>query len=560
MRTEPSATTAAAQVAASAPAAPAALTADMMFELLSADMAMQNGEWREAYAKLMTVAQQARDPRLARRAMEAAVAGRDENLALLAIRLWREYEPASDEALQYYVGFAVLNGKLDELRPVLALRLQQADPAVRGLAMLQVQRFLTRAEDKKAAFSLLDDLMAPYRNTLEARLVLAQGAHAAGDSARAMREASSAREIAPLSELALLTLAQVTPEPARAQQLLADFLDTHPDAREVRTAYARMLLEQKQYGQARRQLETILAAQPGNVVALHTLGVLCLEAGDLEAAERYLKSYMALLDAHPDSERDPSQVLGLLAQIAQERGDSKAAEAWMARIEQAGGRGAQYFAAHVKRAAILAKRDLAAARKLLASYNPDDSAQQARLLLTDAQLLRNAQQSAQAYAVLDSARKRFPDDADVLYDYAIAAEGLNKLDAMEAALRRVMELTPENHHAYNALGYAFAEHNVRLPEALQLITTALEMAPADPFIMDSMGWVQFRMGRLQDAEQTLRRAYGLQPDAEIAVHLGEVLWQRGQAAEAQELWRKAQAKDPNNPALRSTLVRLQVKL
>jgi tetratricopeptide (TPR) repeat protein len=131
---------------------------------------------------------------------------------------------------------------------------------------------------------------------------------------------------------------------------------------------------------------------------------------------------------------------------------------------------------------------------------------------------------------------------------------------MEKALRDVIAQAPDNHHAYNALGYSLAERNVRLPEAYALIDKALKMAPDDPFIMDSMGWVQYRMGKLDEAEAFLRRAYALRSDPEIAVHLGEVLWQKGMKADAQQLWRAARAKDPGNDTLRSTLARLRLSL
>ena len=165
-----------------------------------------------------------------------------------------------------------------------------------------------------------------------------------------------------------------------------------------------------------------------------------------------------------------------------------------------------------------------------------------------------------AYTVLENALVRFPDNPELLYDYALLAERLDKLDQMEASLRRVMQIAPDNQHAYNALGYSLAERNIRLPEALSLIERALQMAPGDPFIMDSMGWVQFRMGNLPAAEDALRRAYAVRPDPEIAVHLGEVLWQKGDKDAAQALWREAQAKDPKNDALKSTLARLNVSL
>jgi Flp pilus assembly protein TadD len=140
------------------------------------------------------------------------------------------------------------------------------------------------------------------------------------------------------------------------------------------------------------------------------------------------------------------------------------------------------------------------------------------------------------------------------------AEKSNQLDVMETALRKIMQLAPDNQHSYNALGYSLAERNIRLDEAFTLIEKALKLAPDDPFIMDSMAWVQFRMGKLKEAEALLRRAYELRPDAEIAVHLGEVLWVKGQKEDAQKLWRDAQTKDPQNDTLKSTLARFKLSL
>jgi Flp pilus assembly protein TadD len=155
---------------------------------------------------------------------------------------------------------------------------------------------------------------------------------------------------------------------------------------------------------------------------------------------------------------------------------------------------------------------------------------------------------------------KFPTNPDLLYDFALLAEKTGRLDVMEKSLREVMVQAPDNHHAYNALGYSLAERNVRLPEALELIGKALKIAPDDPFIMDSMGWVQYRLGNLDEAEKQLRAAHALRSDPEIAVHLGEVLWHKGKKADALKLWREARAKDPKNDTLKNTLARLHQRL
>ena len=191
---------------------------------------------------------------------------------------------------------------------------------------------------------------------------------------------------------------------------------------------------------------------------------------------------------------------------------------------------------------------------------PSGQEEELQLVAAEALLLREADRGAEGLAVLDEALQRFPDNTDLLYDYAMMAEKLDRLDVMETSLRKIMAIAPNNQNAYNALGYSLAERNMRLEEALHADRKALELAPEDPFIMDSMGWVQYRLGKLKEAEELLRRAYALRPDAEIAVHLGEVLWAMGQRDDARKLWRDARSKDPKNDTLKNTLGRLQVQL
>lgn len=534
-----------------------ALTEELMFKFLSAEIAAQRGEWQAAYVTMLTAAQQTRDPRLARRAAEIALNAKQAGETLSAIRLWRELAPHSEEAAQYYLGFLMLSDNLAEAQGIFEQRLKDVRPPARGLLMFQIQRLLARAKDKNAAFSMLEELLAPYHAVSEAHLALAQGALAKGDFVRARTEARAALEVKPDSELAALTLAQVTQDKGDATKFLASFLHAYPKARDVRIAYARILVEQKQYDKARHEFEILLKAQPQDLTTLYALGMLGTQTNDTKAAERYLVTYLKELAEHPDAERDPTQALLILAQIAEDRKDIEAALKWLAQVES----GDAYLGAQIKRVQLIAKRDgVAAARAQLMELNPEGEREQAQVIVAEAQMLRDANQSLEALAVLSAGVKRFPDNTDLLYDYAMAAEKIDKLEIMEASLRKIMELAPDNQNAYNALGYSLAERNIRLQEAFVLIEKALKLAPEDPFIMDSMGWVQFRLGRSKEAEEMLRRAYALRPDPEIAVHLGEVLWVKGQKEDAQKLWRDANTKDPQNDTLKSTLARLQVRL
>jgi Flp pilus assembly protein TadD len=301
----------------------------------------------------------------------------------------------------------------------------------------------------------------------------------------------------------------------------------------------------------------LLKEQPQDLTALFALGILSTQINDTKAAEKYLTTYLQVLSTQPDEERDPNQALLILAQIAEERKDTEAALKWLSQVEP----GEAYLGAQIKRAQINARRgDVPYARKMLHEIDAPGEREQVQLIVAEGQILRDANQMAEAMNVLKAGIKRYPANTDLLYDYAMLAEKSKQLDVMETTLRKIIELAPNNQHAYNALGYSLAERNMRLQEAFALIEKALNLAPEDPFIMDSMGWVQFRLGRIKEAEALLRRAYELRPDAEIAVHLGEVLWVKGQKDDAQKLWRDAQTKDPQNDTLKSTLARLNVSL
>ncbi|MGZ3254319.1 MAG: tetratricopeptide repeat protein [Burkholderiaceae bacterium] len=533
------------------------LTDDLLFKILKSEIAYQRGEWQDAYITLLAVAQQTRDPRIARRAVEVALSAKQTDKTLTAIRLWHELAPTSEEATQYYLGLIMMGDDLAEAQPIFEQRLKQMRPQARPLMMFQIQRLLARAKDKTAAFDLLERVLAPYQSTPETHLVLAEGALAKGDQPRAQAEARIALAAKPDSELAALTMAQVASDNAQSAKELDNFLQTHPKSHDIRIAYARLLVDQKQYDKAQTQFELALKEQPEDLTSMYALGILANQNKDWKASEKYLTSYLDALAKHPNEKRDPSQALLLLAQMAEERNDTDAALKWLAQIDS----GEAYLGAQIKQAQLIAKRgDMAAARQLLHSASVDNEREQILLITAEGQILRDANQMQDAFALYDSALKRFPDSTDLLYDYAMLAEKNEKLDIMETMLRKVIKLAPESQHAYNALGYSFAERNMRLPEAYALVEKAMQLAPEDPFIMDSMGWVQFRLGKLQEAENLLRRAYALRPDPEIAVHLGEVLWVKGSKDDAEKLWRDVKAKDPKNDTLKNTLARFKVLL
>lgn len=536
-----------------------ALSEEVLFKFLSAELSAQRGEHFAAYATMLTLARGTNDSRLARRALEFALAGQLPGEALKAARVWRDLAPRSDEAAQALLGLQLANGRYDEAKQVLAQQLAAASPSNLGAVIGNVQKQAGRSADRAQGIALLRELLQPYRDAIEARLTLVQLAMLSGDRPGALREAREATTRHPKSELAALTLAQILENKQEAEKSLAEFLQKNPKAREVRQARARMLFEQGSFPEAKKEFQTLLQQTPDDPTSLYAVGLLSVQMNDLKDAELYLSSYIKTLGGKPDRERDSTQALMVLAQISEDRGDIPAALKWLELAVDAGPRA--NLAATVKSAQLQARSgQLDLARALLSQTDVESDDERVKLLVAEAQLLRDADRLGEALKLIADALENNKDNVDLLYEHGMLAEKAKQFDSMEISLRKIIKLTPENQHAYNALGYSLADRNVRLPEAYDLLTRANQLAPNDPYIMDSLGWVEFRLGRFEKAEEILRRAFDLKPDPEIAAHLGEVLWARGREEDAKKLWRNANARDPKNETLKGTLQRLQVKL
>jgi Flp pilus assembly protein TadD len=222
------------------------------------------------------------------------------------------------------------------------------------------------------------------------------------------------------------------------------------------------------------------------------------------------------------------------------------------------GEGEHQLAARMRTASAIAKQGrLDDARAYLKRVADEHPGEQFQLIVAEAQLLREANRNQEAFQVLSDALQKEPEQPELLYDYALTAEKLERFDVLESNLRKLIEVRPDHAHAYNALGYSFADRNTRLGEARKLIEKALELAPDDFFIMDSMGWVLYREGDLNGAAEQLRRAYSGRPDAEIGAHLGEVLWVMGEREEANRVWQESLKASPDNETLHKTIKRLK---
>jgi tetratricopeptide (TPR) repeat protein len=561
----PAAEGAAAKPDAARPLPDVELTGPLLFEIVAAEVALQRGEPNAAYSTLIKAARDTRDPRLARRATEIAVGSRALDQALASAQLWRELDGGSAEADQAYTSLLVANGRYDDAKPLLQKQIRSEEEPVAGLA--RAQRLLARAPDQARALELLDSLAAPYRKdskrAFEVHLILAHGAHAAGQSARATEEARAALALRPDSEQAAIAAAQFmldTKEKTEAVgrtdaiSLLAGFLQRNPSAAEARLAYARLLIGDGRNEAARAQFEELLRREPHSPDPLFALGVLSLQADLRPEAREYFLRYLKAIEDGAEREPDPAYLN--LARIAEDEQKYDEALDWLHRVHSP----EQLLTARIREAFLLAKTNhVDDALKMLREAPVESADDRSQVVLSEGQILRDAHRYQESFDLLTAALKASPDDPNLLYETAMSAERLDRLDVMETELRHLVKLRPDYAHAYNALGYTFADRNIRLKEAYELIDKALQLAPDDGFILDSMGWVQFRLGNLSAARDFLGRAYRLKPEADVAAHLGEVMWQQGDRDAARNVWREAGRRESDNETLKETLQRLDVQ-
>jgi len=540
-------------VGAAAPPAPPAnlprqdLTTPMLYDFLLGEIAAQRGSAAFAAQTYLDLARRTRDPRVARRAVEIAGQARMQDTALEAARLWHETDPSSPQALQTIALLLVNARRTDDAEPYLA-KLIDLDPKAAPGVFMQLGRLLGASGDPAASLRVMRKLVDRHASMPQAHFALAQAAAGAKDEALALAEVRRAAALRPDWELAALFEAQLLQRtaPGEAAKRLAAFLDKNPDARDVRLNYLRLLLMDKRADEARAQFEGITKRYANDADVLYSVGVLALQAKEYAIAEQSLTRVLEL------KFRDPNAVRYALGQIGEERKDWARAAEWYGAVQ----RGEFALPARLREANAIAKQGrLEEARAMLRATTAQGEPQRVQLLIAESQLLRDANRSREAFDLLGAALAKTPDQPELLYDYALTAEKVDRFDVLEASLTRLIQLRPDHAHAYNALGYSYADRNVRLPEAKKLIERALELSPQDFYIIDSMGWVLYRMGDLKGAAGLLRRAWEGRPDAEIGAHLGEVLWMQGDKDEARRIWDEALKASPDNEALQKTVKR-----
>ena len=515
-----------------------------LFKLLLAEIALQRGQVNVAVQSYLELTRETKDPRIAQRATEVAWNSRFIGVALETAGIWLAADPESLQARQVLAALLVNQARLADAQPHLEKSLA-ADKDNVGHNFLQLNTLLARHPDKAAVLQLTQNLAQPYPAVPEAHYSIAQAAWGAGQSQLALAEIRAALKLRPDWEQAALFQGQLLQRTSNADALayFQGYLKSYPRAMDLRLNYARLLVTDKKYPEARTEFQALLQEFPNNPDVTMAVGLLSLQLNDYDAAEAQL------LRALESNYKDPDAVRFYLGQTNEERKRFDEALRWYSSIND----GEQYVPARARYAGILAKQGkLIEARKYLQDAGRN-AQQRMQFTQAEAQLLRDANDFRAAFDVLGQALEKNPNSPELLYDHAMAAEKVDRIDVLEANLRKVIQIKPDHAHAYNALGYTLADRNTRLQEAYTLIEQALKLAPEDPFIMDSMGWVLYRMGQNDASVTFLKRAFELRPDAEIAAHLGEVLWAAGQREEARKIWNSALKDNPANEVLLATV-------
>lgn len=523
------------------------LTEPVLLGLLVAEIAAQRDSSGYAAQTYVDLAKRTRDPRIARRSAEIANYARLPNLALESAKIWYDAEPGSILALQTVSGLLIGARRVEEAEPYLVKLFASTDVAATN-GFMQINRFLASNPDKPGNLAIVRKLATGYPSLPQAHFAVAQAAAATDNDALALEEVRRASQLKPDWDLPAIFEAQLlqAKAPAEAQSRLGTYLEKYPGSREAGLNYARLLVLDKKIPEARTQFQSLLKAFPDSPEVLYSVGLLSVQMKDYDAGETYLSRLLQTRF------RDKDGVRFTLGQLAEEKKDFPGALKWYSQIES----GQQFIPSRLRYAQILSKQGkLDEAREYLRKV--DAGEQQTQMLIAEAQLLREANQNGEAFKILNQALEAQPDQPDLLYDHALTAEKLERFDVLEADLTRLIKIRPDNAHAYNALGYSFADRNIRLEEARKLIEKAIILAPEDLFIVDSLGWTFYRMGDYPKAIETLRRAWNGRPDGEIGAHLGEVLWVSGDRAGAENIWQEAIKNAPDNEALQKTIKRFK---
>lgn len=542
------------------------LTADILYRILASEIAAQRGYYDLASGTLLDLARDTLDARLARRAFQFSMADRNSQRSQEAARQWSLLAPDDPEAEAAVMALAASHGQTAGLASALRKRVLQSEN--REQAIAQAAAVVDRMSDKRLALQVLEQALLPHlREEMAAHLALADAAWAARDAARALESAMQAQKIDPSSEAAAQRALEygMAVDSQAALARAAAFADAHPRSRKLQLMLVSRLAADNRLDEALARIDAMQAQAPEDFDLLYVEAEVNIRGERYDRAKELLNEYINVQtqrrrsianDSVSNALADASDARLLLVRIAEQEGNLDDAISQLGQIDDP----ALQFQARIHQAVLMARQGrINQARDTLGRLSPQDDRERTVVALTLASIYRDSGRTDDAVDVLAQADRELPDTVEIKYDLAMLYERQGRLDAFEKQMRRIIEIDPENANAYNALGYTYADRNRQLDEAGELLDTALQLDPESPFILDSVGWYHYRMGNLHEALDYLQRSYERMPAADVAAHLGEVLWALKRRDEARKIWHEAWREDPENETLLKTLRRFGVE-
>ncbi len=522
---------------------------DVLARAILAELAGQRGQTQESLDEYVVLARETGDLNIIKRTMRIAVFLRDVDAALEMGNLWLEHEPQSIEARQTIAIQMITLGRYGEAVDQLVTLLEQGNPVNFRIISARTATDPNAGLYRDALIADFNELLVRFPTNESLQLALGHLYQQNEQYAEAYALVSAlavALNDAPEVVMTEVQLLDQLGEPERAQIRLSEALESHPGHKQLRFMYGRKLIDQRRFQDARDQFAILVEQDPNDYDIVYSLALLSMEVNMFDEARSYLDrlviSGKRLDDAH--------YYLGFIN--AQESNDAAAIEHY---LRVTGGSNFLQTQRNLTELMVRAGRytevnaHLQNVRYRNADYNIP-------LLTMEANVLIDEGHNVEASTLLDSSITAFPDDINLLFLRSVLSQNLNDLVLMEQDLRRIIELDPSSPVAYNSLGYTLADRTDRFEEAYALIQRAVELAPDDPAIIDSLGWIQYRLGMYNEAQRNLARAYELFPDHEVAAHLGEVLWVMGERDQATRVWRNALEVEPNSSHILNAMQRL----
>jgi tetratricopeptide (TPR) repeat protein len=521
--------------------------AEFVYKFLLAELAIQRNDINAAGHLYLDLAKLTKNTGFAQSAAQLGGMVRNGRLALDAAGVWSKLDPKSSDAKKVLAEMYIASGNLSKAKPLVKEILENEKS--KGDGFLYLNNILTRVENKSNALRFIIDIAKPYAKMVEAHFAVAHTAHMAGNITIRDKELAAIDKLNPNWETSTLFKGsiQFDEDPMKAIETYQIFIKSNPKSNTVRLELAKALVQTEQYPAAKKHFEKLVNSPLASAEISFTVALLALETGDDIMAEQFLNQSLERKYYNPD------QINMYLARIYGQRQKIDKVISYIEKIST----GPLFVDSRIFAAqAIRAENGIDQAIEYLDQYKSLDRQEKLKFLQLKTSFLYNDNQFQKAIDLMLSEEEKYSDSAEFYFDFGLLHEKNKDFDAMESKLKKAISLKPDYAIAYNALGYSYADRNVKLDDAKRYIEIALSIEPQNHYILDSMGWVHYRLGNYDIAYEFITKAYSIQEDPEIAAHLGEVLWKQGKENEAISIWQGSLERFPENSILIETKNRL----